>query len=144
MRVLTRMSGTAAVMAPVRNRNAAAGDTAVHSTPARALAIRLAPACAVASSPNAEPRRLAGAWAATAADSAVSPQPMPSPARTNPAASRQGWRGPAAKTPAPGAKQDPPAAQTPTGPNRAPGRPAREPRTVAAQQYRADKARRRC
>ena len=52
-------------------RLGAAGDTAVHKIPATALAARLAPAWAVASSPNAEPRRLAEARAAMAADSAV-------------------------------------------------------------------------
>ncbi len=56
-----------------------------------------------------------GARAATAADSAVSPQPMPSPARMNPAASSQGWRGPAVKTPYPAVKQIAPAARTRRG-----------------------------
>lgn len=74
MRLLARMSGTEMIMAAARNRNAAAGETAVHRIPATALAARLATACAVASNPNAEPRRLAGARVATAADSAVSPQ----------------------------------------------------------------------
>lgn len=60
--------GTAVIMAAARNRNAATGDTAVHRIPAMALAARLAPAWTVASSPNAEPHRCAGAKVATAAD----------------------------------------------------------------------------
>ena len=52
------------IMAVARKRNAAAGDTAVHKIPATALAARFGPACTVASSPNAEPRRLTGARAA--------------------------------------------------------------------------------
>ncbi len=39
-------------------------------------------ACTVASSPNAEPRSSSGANAATAACSAVSAQPIPTPAST--------------------------------------------------------------
>ena len=49
------------MMAAPRNRNDAAGHTAVHKIPATALAAKFAAACAVASSPNAEPRRVAGA-----------------------------------------------------------------------------------
>ena len=71
---LAAMRGAAKTIAAVRNRNAAAGETAVHNRPARALAARLAPAWTVASRPNAEPRRVAGASSETAADSAVSPQ----------------------------------------------------------------------
>jgi len=112
------------IMATARNRNAAAGETAVHRIPATALAARLATACTVASNPNAEPRRLAGARVATAADSAVSPQPIPSPARMNPVASSQGGRGPAANTPYPAAKQITPAARTRIGLNLSPYRPA--------------------
>jgi hypothetical protein len=67
----------AMIMVAVRKRNPAAGGTAVHRIPATALAASLAPAWAVVSSPNAEPRSVAGASAATAADSAVSPQPIP-------------------------------------------------------------------
>jgi hypothetical protein len=74
---LVKISGTETAIAAAWNKNATAGDTAVHRIPATALAARLAPAWAVASSPNAEPRRLAGARAATAADSAVSPRRSP-------------------------------------------------------------------
>jgi len=66
MRPLAMMRGTARIIAAVRNKNAAAGETAVHKMPARALAARLAPAWTVASSPNAEPRRVAGASRARA------------------------------------------------------------------------------
>lgn len=55
------MSETEMIMAAPSNRNAAAGHTAVHKIPATALAAKFAAACAVASSPNAEPRRVAGA-----------------------------------------------------------------------------------
>ena len=62
--------------------NAAVGETTVQSTPAIALAARMPTACIAASSPNAEPRRCPGASWATAAVSAVSAQPIPTPART--------------------------------------------------------------
>ena len=55
--------------------------------PAMALAARLPPAWMVASSPNADPRRCAGASAATAECSAVSTQPIARPAAANGSAS---------------------------------------------------------
>lgn len=61
-------------------RNAAVGETAVQSTPAIALAARLPTAWSAASNPNAEPRSRSGASVATAAVSAVSAQPIPTPA----------------------------------------------------------------
>ena len=78
----TSIAASAAAMATATTVNAAAGEAAVHSSPARADAAKLPTLCTAASSPNAEPRISAGAKAATAACSAVSTQPMPTPART--------------------------------------------------------------
>ena len=64
---------------------AAVGEKAVHSTPAVALAARLPALCRAASRPNALPLIVSGARVATAACSAVSTAPMPTPASTNPA-----------------------------------------------------------
>ena len=83
------MSAAATIIAAARNTNAASGDTALHSSPATAEAIRF-PAWTVASSPNADPRNCPGASAATAALCAVSPQPIPSPASTNAGSSSTG------------------------------------------------------
>ena len=51
--------------------------------PATTLAATFPTACTVASSPNADPRISSGANAATAACSAVSAHPIPTPASAN-------------------------------------------------------------
>ena len=62
--------------------NAARGETAVQSSPARPEAARFPTLCSAASNPNAEPRTSAEANVATAACSAVSTQPIAAPAVT--------------------------------------------------------------
>jgi hypothetical protein len=62
-----------------------------------ALAARLPKLCTTASSANADPRSSTGAKAATAACSAVSTQPMATPAATNQGARARTLVGPAAK-----------------------------------------------
>jgi len=86
------MSAAAMTIAAARNMNAACGDTALHSSPATAEAIRFPPAWTVASSPNADPRNRSGARQATAALCAVSPQPIPSPASSGRTVTRTGCR----------------------------------------------------
>ena len=56
LRKLVTINAAEMAMAAARKMNAAAGETAVHSTPATAEAIRFPADWTVASSPNAEPR----------------------------------------------------------------------------------------
>ena len=90
LRKVVMVSAAAMSMAAARKRNAAAGEAAVHSRPATEEATRFPADCTVASKPNAEPRNWPGARLATAALSAVSPQPMPSPASTKAGSSTMG------------------------------------------------------
>jgi hypothetical protein len=62
-----------------------------------ALAARFPKLCTAASSPNAEPRSSTGARPATAACSAVSTQPMATPAARNQGARARTLLAPAAK-----------------------------------------------
>lgn len=71
---------TAAVVSAAANENAAAGDTVVHRMPAMLLATRLPNAWAAARTPNVDPRTSVGAWTAIAVCSAVSTQPIATPA----------------------------------------------------------------
>ncbi len=74
-------------MQAARKVKAASGDAVVKSSPATALAAKLPNDCTVARAPNAEPRICIGARLATAAFSAVSANPIPSPARAKKSAS---------------------------------------------------------
>ena len=69
-----------------RYANATRGEKAVQSNPATQLAARLPKLCSAASNPKAEPRYSSIASEATAALSAVSTQPIPTPVSTNEAA----------------------------------------------------------
>lgn len=82
-----RMSGIEMIMAVAKDERCGRGHGGPQHT-GHCAGGEVGPAWAVTSSPNADPRRAAGARVATAADWAVSPHPMPSPARMNPAASR--------------------------------------------------------